>query len=79
MAFRVVLIAIISPILLLGMVVDCLLHPVQSFRRPLQQPLRMWLSVSDWVRGVPVGYTYWERYEARAMLDEIEVHHEDAS
>jgi len=40
-------------------------------------PLRIWLSVMDWIRGIPVGYSYWEQYEAPVMLDEIAVHHDD--
>ena len=43
----------------------------------LRVPLRIWLSVMDWTRGIPVGYTYWEQYEAPVMLDEIAVHHDD--
>jgi hypothetical protein len=31
----------------------------------------------DWSRGIPVGYSYWEQYEAPLMLDEIEVHHDE--
>jgi len=37
------------------------------------------MSVGDWVKGLPVGYSYWERYQAPAMLDEIVVHHEDST
>ena len=43
----------------------------------LRVPLRIWLSVMDWTRGIPVGYSYWEQYEAPVMLDEIAVHHDD--
>ncbi len=45
--------------------------------RSLRVPLRIWLSVMDWTRGIPVGYSYWEQYEAPVMLDEIAVHHDD--
>ena len=37
------------------------------------------MNVADWVKGIPVGYSYWEQYEAPAMLDEIVVHHEDSA
>ena len=43
----------------------------------LRVPLRVWLSVMDWTKGIPVGYSYWEQYEAPVMLDEIAVHHDD--
>ncbi len=43
----------------------------------LRVPLRIWLSVMDWTRGIPVGYSYWEQYEAPVMLDEIAVHHDE--
>jgi hypothetical protein len=35
------------------------------------------MSVMDWVRGIPIGYSYWVRYDAPSMLDEIVVHHEE--
>ncbi len=54
-----------------------LLHPVDTFRRPLQRPLRLLMNVSTGCKGLPVGYSYWERYQAPAMLDEIAVHHDD--
>jgi hypothetical protein len=43
----------------------------------LRVPLRIWLSVMDWTKGIPVGYTYWVQYEAPVMLDEIAVHHDE--
>jgi hypothetical protein len=43
----------------------------------LRVPLRIWLSVMDWTKGIHVGYTYWEQYEAPVMLDEIAVHHDE--
>lgn len=73
---RLLAVIVVSPFLLLGLVIASLLHPVETFRRPLQRPLRLLMNTSDWVKGLPVGYSYWERYQAPAMLDEIEVHHE---
>ena len=35
--------------------------------------------VADWVKGLPTGYSYWVKYQAPAMLDEIAVHHEDSA
>jgi hypothetical protein len=40
-------------------------------------PLRVWMNVLDWIKGLPVGYSYWEQYQAPLMLDEIAVHHEE--
>ena len=78
-SLRLLAVIVVSPILLLGMVIACLLHPVDTIRRPLQRPLRLAMNVSDWAKGLPVGYSYWERYQAPAMLDEIAVHHEDST
>jgi hypothetical protein len=76
---RLLAVIVISPMLLVGMVIACMLHPVDTFRRPRQRPLRLLMNSSDWVKGLPVGYSYWERYQAPAMLDEIVVHHEDSA
>jgi hypothetical protein len=76
---RLLAVIVVSPFLLLGIALVCLLHPVETFRRPLQRPLRLLMNSSDWVKGLPVGYSYWERYQAAAMLDEIVVHHEDSA
>lgn len=78
-SLRLLAVIVVSPVLLLGMVITCLLHPVQTFYHPLQRPLRLLMNTSDWVKGLPVGYSYWERYQAPAMLDEIAVHHEDSA
>jgi hypothetical protein len=40
-------------------------------------PLRLWMSVADWAKNIPVGYSYWEQFEAPSMVDEIAVHHDD--
>jgi hypothetical protein len=76
---RLLAVIVVSPFLLLGLVIASLLHPVDTFRRPLQRPLRLFMNTSDWVKGLPVGYSYWERYQAPAMLDEIAVHHEGSA
>jgi hypothetical protein len=76
---RLVAVVIASPFIAIGIVVVTLLHPVEAFQRPLHRPLRVWMGVMDWVRGIPVGYSYWERYQAPAMLDQIVVHHHEDS
>lgn len=76
---RLLAVIVVSPFLLLGIVIACLLHPVDTFHRPLQRPRRLLMNSSDWVKGLPVGYSYWERYQAPAMLDQIAVHHEDSA
>lgn len=79
LVLRIVAAALASPILVLGLVITCLLHPIDTVRHPVQRLLRMWMSVTDWVRNIPVGFSYWERYEAPAMFDEIVVHHHEDS
>ncbi len=76
---RLLAVFVVSPIVLVCIVIASLLHPVDTFRHPLQRPLRLSMNVADWVKGLPVGYSYWERYQAPAMLDEIAVHHEDST
>jgi len=76
---RLLAVIIVSPILLFAMIMASLLHPVQTCSRPLQRPLRLLMNTADWVKGLPVGYSYWERYQAPAMLDEIAVHYEDSA
>jgi hypothetical protein len=78
-SLRLLAVIVVSPFLLLGVIIASLLHPVEAFRRPLQRPLRLLMNAGDWVKGVPVGYSYWERYQAPAMLDEIAVHHKDSA
>ena len=46
-------------------------------RRRTREVLRLWMSVVDWVKGIPVGYSYWVQYQAPVMLDEIAVHHDE--
>jgi hypothetical protein len=54
-----------------------LFHPIASARGKFHTALRLWMSVLDWVKGIPIGYTYWVSFQAPAMLDEIAVHHDE--
>ena len=82
---RILAVALASPAIALYIVAATLLHAIGALGRAahaprtssLRVPLRIWLSVLDWIKGIPVGYSYWEQYEAPVMLDEIEVHHDD--
>jgi hypothetical protein len=74
---RLLAIAVAFPAILLYMLVATALHPVAAIYGRLRTPLRVWMGVLDWARGIPVGYSYWEQYEAPSMLDEIVVHHDD--
>jgi hypothetical protein len=76
---RLLCIVIASPVILLCIVTTYLLHPIDGIRHPLQKPLRLLMNVADWVKGLPIGYSYWERYLAPAMLDQIAVHHHEDS
>jgi hypothetical protein len=76
---RLLAVIAVSPIILLGILIACLLHPVETFQHPWQRPLRLVMNTADWVKSVPLGYGYWVRYQAPAMLDEIAVHHEDSA
>ena len=84
-SLRLVAIAIAFPAIALYIAAATLAQAFASLRHrsqsprasSLRVPLRIWLSVMDWSRGIPVGYSYWEQYEAPVMLDEIAVHHDE--
>ena len=74
---RLIAVAVAFPAILLYIALATLADMVVSFRAKSGKPLRLWMAVADWARGIPVGYSYWEQFEAPAMLDEIAVHHDD--
>ncbi len=82
---RLLAVAIAFPAIAVYMLCATLLHaactlgrnPRTSRMNSLRVPLRIWLDLLDWTKGIPVGYSYWEQYEAPVMLDEIEVHHDE--
>jgi hypothetical protein len=74
---RLLAVAVAFPVILMYIAVMIAIHPIASFRNGLQQPLRVWMGVLDWAKGIPVGYSYWEQYQAPSMLDEIAVHHDE--
>ena len=76
-ALRMLAVAVCLPVIALVIACTILLHPITSLRTRFHTSLRLWMSVMDWVKGVPIGYTYWVQYDAPSMLDEIEVHHND--
>ena len=76
-ALRMFGVAVMLPVIVLAILCATLLHPIASVRGKFHTSLRLWMSVLDWVKGIPIGYTYWEQYQAPAMLDEIAVHHDE--
>jgi hypothetical protein len=74
---RLIAVAVSLPAILLVIVCATLLHPVTSVKTKFHTSLRIWMSVMDWVKGIPIGYTYWVQYHAPSMLDEIAVHHDE--
>ena len=77
LALRIFAVAVSFPVILLVIACTTLLHPIASLKTRFRSSLRLWMSVMDWVKGIPIGYTYWVQYHAPSMLDEIEVHHDD--
>jgi len=77
LALRLSAVAVSFPVIVLVIACTTLLHPIASLKSRFHTSLRLWMSVMDWVTGVPIGYTYWVRYHAPSMLDEIVVHHDD--
>jgi hypothetical protein len=74
---RLLAVALAFPAILIYMFGATLVHSVTGMRGGLRTPLRIWMSALDWAKGIPVGYSYWEQYEAPSMLDEIVVHHDE--
>ena len=77
LALRLLAVAVCFPVIVLVIACTTLLHPIASLKSGFHTSLRLWMSVMDWVKGVPIGYSYWVQYEAPSMLDEIVVHHDD--
>ncbi len=76
---RLLAVIVAAPAIALYIALCTLLHPIAAIRNRFHVALRLWMNVTDWVTGVPVGYSYWERYLAPAMLDDIAVHHHEDS
>jgi hypothetical protein len=74
---RLLVVAVAFPVILTCIVVIIVIHPIATVRNGFRPPLRLWMGVLDWAKGIPVGYSYWEQYQAPSMLDEIAVHHDD--
>jgi hypothetical protein len=74
---RLLAVALAFPVIVVYIAAATLVRPIAAFRNRFRTALRMWMSVVDWVKGIPVGYSYWEQYEAPIMLDEIAVHHDE--
>ena len=74
---RMLAVALASPVIVVYVAAAILMHPIAAFRNRFRSALRIWMNVLDWIKGIPVGYSYWEQYEAPIMLDEIAVHHDE--
>ena len=76
-ALRLFAVAVMFPAIVLVILCATLFHPPASVRGKFHTALRLWMSVLDWVKGIPIGYSYWVHYQAPMMLDEIVVHHDE--
>jgi len=74
---RLLAVALAFPAVVVYIAAATLAHPIAAFRNRFRTALRLWMSVLDWIKGIPVGYSYWEQYQAPIMLDEIAVHHDE--
>jgi len=74
---RLLAVALALPAIVVYIAAATLVHPIAAFRNRFRTALRIWMSVVDWIKGIPVGYSYWEQYQAPIMLDEIAVHHDE--
>lgn len=76
-ALRMIAVVVMFPVIALVILCATLYHPLASVRGKFHTTLRLWMSVLDWTKSIPIGYTYWVQYQAPAMLDEIAVHHDE--
>ena len=74
---RLLAVAVSFPVIVLVIAGAILLHPIASLKTKFHTSLRIWMSVMDWVKGIPMGYTYWVQYHVPSTLDEIAVHHDE--
>ena len=74
---RLLAVALAFPAIVVYIAAATLVHPIAAFRNRFRTALRIWMSVVDWIKGIPLGYSYWVQYEAPTMLDEIAVHHDE--
>ena len=75
-SFRVLAVTVSFPVIVLVIVCVILLHPITSLKTKFHTPIRLWMSVMDWTKGIPIGYSYWVQYQAPMMLDEIALQHD---
>ena len=76
-SLRLLAVVVSFPVIVLVIACATLLHPITSLKTRFHTSLRIWMSVMDWIKGIPIGYTYWVQYHAPSMLDEIAVHHDE--
>ena len=76
-SLRLFAVVVSLPVISLVITGATLLHPIASLKTRFHTSLRIWMSVMDWIKGIPIGYTYWVQYHAPSMLDEIAVHHDE--
>jgi len=80
LCLRLFVVAVASPVIAIYILVAAGVRYVATSRRRARRTrevLRLSMSVGDWVKGIPVGYSYWVQYQAPVMLDEIAVHHDE--
>jgi hypothetical protein len=77
LCLRLLAVGLAFPAIVVFIAVATFIHPIAAFRTRFRTTLRLWMSLGDWIKAIPVGYSYWEQYEAPALLDEIVVHHDD--
>jgi hypothetical protein len=81
LCLRMFVVAVASPVIAIYILVAAGIRYVAPPRRRsgrrTREMRRLWMCVADWVKGIPVGYSYWVQYQAPVMLDEIVVHHDE--
>lgn len=80
LCLRLIAVAVASPVIAICILIAAgirYIAPQRRKARRTREVLRLWMSVGDWVKGIPVGYSYWVQYQAPVMLDEIVVHHDE--
>ena len=74
---RLLAVAVAFPVILTYIVIIIAIHPIATVRGGFHPTSASVDGRAGLGKGIPVGYSYWEQYQAPSMLDEIAVHHDE--
>ena len=66
LCLRLLSVVLVFPVILIYIALLTVVGLLNSSSARSRTPLRPWMSVMDWVKGIPVGYSYWSSLTLRA-------------